>query len=173
MKPVRAAVSALALVLALLLGACAQDSGSPGTGMVVNGVAIPARTIDRLTAAVERVIHGSRGDALDIVISNLVVGQLADQTIRERNLDITQADVDAVIAKSRMREVAADPQANPVAQAYGRWTVVTGHLTEQDQIDLGSHLTVTLNPRYGVWDMQGFRVDQAPGSLSRLDPYVP
>ncbi|MDO5285592.1 MAG: hypothetical protein Q4G45_02060 [Actinomycetia bacterium] len=173
MRPVRAAVSALALALALVLGGCAQGSGAPGTGLVVNGVAVPSSTVDRLTSAVQRVVGSSRGDALDIVVSNLVVGQLADQASQEKNLTITPSDVEAQVSKSRMRDLYADEAARPVAIAHGRWNVVSTQLSDADQEALGRQLTVTLNPRYGVWDMQSFRVDQAPGSLSRLDPQVP
>jgi len=145
----RAAVSVLALVVAVLLGGCSQ--ATPNTTAVVNGVVIHESSVDEVAEAL-----GSTGavstfaDARSSAASNLIAGQVARQVASKNGITLTPADINALsVSNPTFATFLTTPLGVQYATDHVDVTQARNQVSNW-QAELAA-VNVQLNPRYGTW----------------------
>lgn len=182
MTRLRAALTALALVAAVLLGGCSQ---SPDTAAVVNGVVIRESTVQSEAAAMPP-ITGSDGipftpqQIRTLVLRYSVFGEIARQVATRQNLNL--GTLNTTTADAESAALLATPAGNSLLQNAYAWTTLRDQLSKTDtstNVTDASALqaalmaeSVVLNPRYGTWDVSAAvtsnAVSATTGSMSDL-----
>ena len=179
----RTKVTLLAAVAVLVLGGCA-DSAHPGDAAVVGDTAISMGKLDDTVREVSAV----QGEPIQprTALQFMVNAELASQVAEKRTVEVTDAEVGAVMA-----QVLPDPelrgkfQSNPVADEFVR-SFARGQLAlikiggasgvddpnaqeaaqkgAQIVTDASNSIGVSVNPRFGKWS--GDQIAAQSGSLS-------
>lgn len=159
MTRLRAALAALALVAAVLVGGCAQ---TPDTTAVINGVVIRENTVDDLTSQLVPIATADRATVRSSIVSALVLGEVARQVAAQQRIDLGTPDTTALSANPGNAALLATPAGQRYfADAYA-WASLYAQVATKDaqgnvdttalQGDLRAE-SVVLNPRYGAWDV--------------------
>ncbi len=168
MRTLRAALTALAMIVAVALSGCAAGAGAPGTAAVVDGRSISQAHLDRLVRVTGPYLNTPPAELTNLLLQVLIADKLSDKAVATKGLTISQEEIDKQIASSPLRALAQDPEAREVAQAVGRWKVVTGRLSDDDQVSLVQGTPIVVDPRYGTWNPKEFGITPGNGSLSQL-----
>jgi len=146
---IRAAVTALALVVAVLLGGCTQ--AAPNTTAVVNGVVIHESSVDEVAEAlVSTGAVSTFADARSSASSTLIAGEVARQVARQNGITLTPADISAL---SVSNPTFAMFLTTPLGAQYATDHVDASQVINQDsnwRAEFAA-VNVELNPRYGSW----------------------
>jgi hypothetical protein len=144
----RAALTALALVVTVLLGGCAQTAD---TTAVVNGVVIRENTVnDMAQALVSSGAYGTYAEARSAASSNLIVGEVARQVARQDGISLTPADISSLSANNpTFATFLSTPLGEEFATDHTNGSQVINQVTNwQTEFEA---VNVDLNPRYGTW----------------------
>ena len=145
----RAAVSVLALVVAVLLGGCSQ--ATPNTTAVVNGVVIHESSVDQMAEAlVSTGAKSTYADARATSAYTLILGEVARQVAAQQGVTLAPADIAAL---STNNPTYATFLSTPLGEQYAADQVQVNQVGAQVsdwQADFAK-ANVTLNPRYGSW----------------------
>ena len=149
MTRLRAAVSVLALVVAVLLGGCSQ--ATPNTTAVVNGVVIHESSVDEVAEAlVSTGAVSTFADARSSAASNLIAGQVARQVASKNGITLTPADINALsVSNPTFATFLTTPLGVQYATDHVDVTQVRNQVSNW-QAELAA-VNVQLNPRYGTW----------------------
>ncbi|MGV8848386.1 MAG: hypothetical protein ACOH16_02465 [Propionibacteriaceae bacterium] len=163
MNRLRAALTALALAVTVLLTGCGQEV--PTTAAVVNGVVIHARTVDSVAQGLAAVSAKPREAHTD-AINTLIQGELARQIAKQKGIALTPPDMDALIQKyPTLATFLASDDGRRFAADSISWSQVTATLSTEDLAAALNAQDVLLNPRYGTWG-----TSVGSGSLSQAAP---
>ncbi len=185
MTRLRAALTALALTVTVLLSGCGQ--GVPSTAAVVNGVVISESTVETLTNEFPT-ITDANGKVIDhagirtLVVRYLVLGELARDAAARQSLDLGTFDFTGSATDEESKALVASPAGRQILTDVYAWQTLRGKLATQDAatgkvdtsaLEAALRLeSVTLNPRYGTWDVataaQLSALSADTGSLSGL-----
>lgn len=148
MTRLRAALTALAVMTAVLLGGCAQTAD---TAAVVNGAVIRESTLDEMAQGL--VSTGAISDykkARASAFNSVVGGEVARQLSAANGITFTPIDTAAVSANSPAFSTFLT---TPVGVQYATDQVNFNEFTTQvsDWRTQFASATVELNPRYGSW----------------------
>jgi len=145
----RAAVSVLALVVAVLVGGCTQ--ATPNTTAVVNGVVIHESTVDEVAEAlVSTGAVSTFADARSSAASNLIAGEVARQLASKDGITLTPADINALsVTNPTFATFLTTPLGVQYATDHVDVTQVRNQVSNW-QAELAA-VNVQLNPRYGTW----------------------
>ena len=185
MTRLRAALTALALTVTVLLSGCSQ--GAPTTAAVVNGVVITESTVETLTSQFPTITN-SNGKAIDhagirtLVVRYLVLGEVARDAAARQNLNLGAFDFDGSATDDESKALVASPAGRQILTDVYAWQTLRGKPATQDaatgKVDTSAREaalrleSVTLNPRYGTWDVaaaaQLSALSTDTGSLSGL-----
>ncbi|HEY8663966.1 MAG TPA: hypothetical protein VIL68_10145 [Propionibacteriaceae bacterium] len=149
MTRLRAAVSVLALVVAVLVGGCTQ--ATPNTTAVVNGVVIHESTVDEVAEAlVSTGAVSTFADARSSAASNLIAGEVARQLASKDGITLTPADINALsVTNPTFATFLTTPLGVQYATDHVDVTQVRNQVSNW-QAELAA-VNVQLNPRYGTW----------------------
>ena len=149
MTRLRAAVSVLALVVAVLLGGCSQ--ATPNTTAVVNGVVIHESSVDEVAEAlVSTGAVSTFADARSSAASNLIAGQVARQVASKNGITLTPADINALsVSNPTFATFLTTPLGVQYATDHVDVTQARNQVSNW-QAELAA-VNVQLNPRYGTW----------------------
>lgn len=166
----RAAVSVLALVVAVLLGGCTQ--ATPNTTAVVNGVVIHESSVDEMTsglldASANLTLAGTRST----VVRALIYGEMATQIAATKGITLADPDIPTLAGgDAETQAVLTTTQGSRFAVLASHWNQVKTALGSDEVTSIVNTLDVTLNPRYGSW--AGFQASSSSnittGSLSEI-----
>lgn len=164
----RAAVSVLALVVAVLLGGCTQ--AAPNTTAVVNGVVIHESSVDEMTsglldASADLTLAGTRGNA----VRALIFGEMATQIAAAKGITLAAPDIPTLAGgDAETMALLSTPQGYRYAVMASHWQQVKAALSADELTNSLTALDVTLNPRYGAWAdfLAGSASNVPTGSLS-------
>ena len=185
MTRLRAALTALALAVTVLLTGCSQ--GAPASAAIVNGVVIHESTVNELTDALTpiAVVDGQpvpRDSVRSQVLNALVLGEVSRHVASQQKLSLGSPDFGTLAANPNNAPlIATEAGRRYITDAYG-WAALRNQLTTQDVLGnitdsslLEAALateSVELNPRYGTWYIATAAGRSAPssttGSLSEL-----
>jgi len=145
----RAAVSVIALVVAVLVGGCTQ--ATPNTTAVVNGVVIHESTVDEVAEAlVSTGAVSTFADARSSAASNLIAGEVARQLASKDGITLTPADINALsVTNPTFATFLTTPLGVQYATDHVDVTQVRNQVSNW-QAELAA-VNVQLNPRYGTW----------------------
>lgn len=177
---IRALIAAVAALL--VLGGCA-DGAHPGAAAVVGDTEIPVSRVDEVNRAVSDALGQPLG--VEDTLNVLIRGEVVDQVLAGRSVSISPAEVAAATpivvnsseAVSRLTNGA--PAAKEFLDAYVRTFVGVaklggGTVTDNAAMNAGDQvlstdaksIPVTVNPRYGKWNVN--QIQAGNGSLSTL-----
>jgi hypothetical protein len=164
----RAAVTALALAVTVILGGCTQ--ATPNTTAVVNGVVIHESSVDEMTsglldASANLTLTGTRST----VVRALIFGEMADQIAASKGITLADPDIPTLAGgDAETMAVFSTAQGYRFAVLASHWQQVKTALGTDELTNTLTSLGVTLNPRYGAWaDFLASSSSNVPtGSLS-------
>jgi uncharacterized cupin superfamily protein len=163
----RAALTALALAVSVLLTGCSQ--GAPTTAAIVNGVVIHEATIDEITDGILAAAPGSvRSKVRTSVVKAVLTGELARQIADAKNISLKPADAAQLAAgDAGLQAILETTQGARYATFVSDWSQVATSLGDDLPTVLADQ-SVTLNPRYGSWAEYSTNTSTTPvtGSLS-------
>ena len=141
----------LAAIVVLLASGCAVE-GAPSTVAYVGNERITQKQLDAAVASVQAAL-GTDDEVSPLAVVNVKIqGAIANQVAAEREIPVTDAQRDALLADTNLKPLLADPVSRQVAYDIATPQIVAQTVgTEAYLRDLQS-AKVTLNPRYGVLD---------------------
>jgi hypothetical protein len=165
----RARQIALAGALLTALGVAGCANASPGVAAYVGDEQITQQQLDDVSKQVDAALK--RETPVGAVLQAMIQGELVAQVARSQNIVITDADRDAVVASSDFGTLASTPGGKSLAYDLADISIVqTKMAPEALKAELAKR-TVTLNPRYGVFDQATTQiVGGRSGSLSTAPP---
>jgi hypothetical protein len=137
----RAALTALALAVAVLLVGCSQ--AGPTTTAVVNGVVIHEGAVDAMTTQYLAVAGGDWSSTRALVARQYVLGTAARQIAADKAIPLSTAKGDT--------KISTYPQLAELIALGDDLSDVTQALSTDEFAASLNTVTVTLNPRYGTW----------------------
>ncbi len=160
MPRLRAALTALALTVTVLLTGCSQ--GAPTTTAVVNGAVITEASVDAVTKDYIAVAGGDWSATRALVARQYVLGTACRQVAADKGISFSTATSDTKISKY--------PQLAELISLGDDLGDVTKALSTDEFAAAMSTVAVTLNPRYGSWKAYSdITITALPtGSLSEI-----
>ena len=148
MTRLRAAVSVLALVVAVLLGGCTQ---APNTTAVVNGVVIQESSVNEMAEAlVSSGAISTYAVARSSASAKLIAGEVARQVARQNGITLAPADISSLSTSNpTYATFLASPLGEEFAMNHTDAVQVTSEVSDW-QAEFAA-VNVDLNPRYGTW----------------------
>ena len=160
----RATVAAVAL-LGLALAGC--GNASPAVVAYVGDEAISQSSVESAVAGVSSTLEQGQTVSSEAVVNAMIQGAIAEQIAAERDIELTDAGRDAVLAQSELASLTQVPEAREVVYDVADFQIVAQELGEEAVLAEIAKSDVTLNPRYGVLDPeQKIVVTGRSGSLS-------
>lgn len=161
-RPVRSLVVLAAVLLAL--SGCAQ---SPNTAAIVNGTRVTESQIDAISLSASSVVQAQSGAIRKGVLQYEIWGVLARQIAADTNTEITQKDLDGVIAQgTQLTQLADDPRTRPLAENAARLIYLSTVIEKDDFLNRLTAAKIEVNPKYGAWSPNQLAVTGESGSLS-------
>lgn len=141
----------LAAIVVLLASGCAVE-GAPSTVAYVGDERITQTQLDAAVASVQAAL-GTEEEVSPLAVVNVKIqGAAANQIAAQREISVTDAQRDALLADTNLKPLLADPVSRQVAYDIATPQIVANTVgTEAYLRDLQA-TEVTLNPRYGVLD---------------------
>lgn len=151
-RPIRTLIAGLlAAIVVLLASGCAVE-GAPSTVAYVGDERITQRQLDAAVASVQAALGTEEEVSPQAVVNVKIQGAVANQIAAQREIPVTDAQRDALLAETNLKPLLADPVARQVAYDIATPQIVAQTVgTEAYLRDLQA-TDVTLNPRYGVLD---------------------
>lgn len=146
----RRGVSAATLALAALLPVSGCAGQNPNTAAVVNGTVISEKDID--AASRDLAALGTSGQSItkqDILLA-LILRPFVVEAAQRRGTMVSQSEARAALAK----EI---PDPSPATLDFAQASLVSRRLPQQELTALAQQIgtaSVTINPRYGAFDLQ-------------------
>jgi hypothetical protein len=137
----RAALTALALAVTVLLTGCSQ--AAPSTTAVVNGVMITEGTVEDMTTQYIAVAGGDWSQTRALVARQYVLGTAARQIAADKAIPLSTAKSDT--------KLTTYPQLAELIALGDDLGDVTKALSTDEFAASMNTVAVTLNPRYGTW----------------------
>lgn len=162
MTRLRAALTALALAVTVLLTGCSQ--AAPTTTAVVNGVVIHEGTVDAMTTQYLALAGGDWSQTRALVARQYVLGTAARQIAADKAISLSTAKSDT--------KMSTYPQLAELIALGDDLGDVTKALSTDEFAASMNTVAVTLNPRYGTWKAYSdITITALPtGSLSEIAP---
>ncbi|SDR92423.1 hypothetical protein SAMN04488543_0757 [Friedmanniella luteola] len=162
--------AAAAVVAAVALTGC--SGASPSVVAYVGNATITQSQLEQAVTGLSSTLQEGQTVSQEAVVNAMIQGQLAEQIAAEKDIALTDADRDAVLASSELAPLAQVPAAREVVYDVADSQIVAQKLGADAFLAEIAHRDVTLNPRYGVLDpAQKTVVTGQSGSLS--EPVAP
>lgn len=170
-KTVLRGAAVLACAAAVILAGC---SSSPSVVAYVGNQSLTLETVDRVVGGVKTAMVGKNINN-QVVINWMIQGQMAEQVIADRQITITDADRDKIMASIEdLQPMRANADARPLTDDLADVQILVQLVGEQELGAEFSKYNVKLNPRYGVFDPQTLGIaDGASASLSEPSVQAP
>lgn len=166
MTRLRAALTALALAVTVLLTGCTQ--GAATTTAVVNGVVVRESTVDAIMTTLGDV-STNKAQAHSIIVVALVRGELARQIAKQKNITLAPADLAALSDRDpALAAFLATNEGRLFADEAAAWEQLKTELTADALEATVKAQDVQLNPRYGTWAASAASFSSGSGSLSEV-----
>ncbi|WP_232549595.1 hypothetical protein [Propioniciclava soli] len=151
---------------ALTLTGCAPSAANAA---VVEGVRIPDVAVREATPVVAAILQRDAAVASRQAVFDLTVGE-ASAIIADRNeVDVTDAELSAVLSQSpRYAAAAQTEEGRDWVHSVARAFVVMDKVGREEFLAELGDMDIEINPRYGTWD--GTRFTLADASLARVAP---
>lgn len=165
-------LAVLATTAVLALTGCAGD---PNVAAYVDGSPIRQAEVDTLARAISQTVDtaGSEGTLRPVVLSILVQTKVAEAVAAEQQIEVTDAERQAVLATNAGLAALAQ---NPATADFTLRYLNAGLVLNSDKGSAAAaavyaRTAVRLNPRLGTWDAESHSVAEgSSGSLSELAP---
>lgn len=141
MTRLRAALTALALAVTVLLTGCSQ--GAPTTTAIVNGSTISESTVDAATTQYLALAGGDWSTTRALVARQYVLGTASRQVAADKGIPLSTAKSDT--------KIATYPQIAELIALGDDLGDVKKALSTDEFAAAMNGVGVTLNPRYGSW----------------------
>jgi hypothetical protein len=157
--------AALAAVAVVALAGC--SNASPSVVAYVGDDRITQRQLQQAVDGLSGTLAEGQTVSTEAVVNAMIQGAIAEQIAAERNIELTDAGRDAVLAQSELAPLTQVPEAREVVYDVADFQIVAQELGEEAVLAEIAKSDVTLNPRYGVLDPeQKIVVTGRTGSLS-------
>jgi hypothetical protein len=157
--------AALAAVAVVALAGC--SNASPSVVAYVGDDRITQRQLQQAVDGLSGTLAEGQTVSTEAVVNAMIQGAIAEQIAAERNIELTDAGRDAVLAQSELAPLTQVPEAREVVYDVADFQIVAQELGEEAVLAEIAKSDVTLNPRYGVLDPeQKVGVTGRTGSLS-------
>lgn len=141
----------LAAIVVLLASGCAIE-GSPNTVAYVGNERITQQQLDAAVASVQEAL-GTEDEVSPLAVVNVKIqGSIANQIAAQREIPVTDAQRDALLAETNLKPLLADPTSREVAYDIATPQIVAQTVGTEAYLRDLQDAEVTLNPRYGVLD---------------------
>lgn len=150
-RPLRVLIAGvLAAVVVLLSSGCV--GGSPNTVAYVGDSRVTQSQLDAALDGVQQTLEQGQQVSAEAVVNVLIHGQIANQIAAQRNVTVTDAQRDALVAESNLAPLLEVPAAQPVAYALADQQLVAQAVGSEVYLQDVQATDVELNPRFGVLD---------------------
>lgn len=139
---------ALLVIVVVAASGCAGFRG--GNVAYVGDRVITQTQLDDALGGVEETLEEGQQVATDAVVNVLIHGQIADEIAVQKNLGITDAQREKVLAGSNLASLLEVPAARAVAYDVATQQIVATQIGPRAYLDAMATIPVTLNPRFGV-----------------------
>jgi hypothetical protein len=157
--------AALAAVAVVALAGC--SNASPSVVAYVGDEKITQRQLEQAVDGLSSTLQEGQTVSTEAVVNAMIQGAIAEQIAAERDIALTDAARDAVLAQSELAPLTRVPAAREVVYDVADFQLVAQELGEETILAEIAKQDVTLNPRYGVLDpQQKIVVTGQTGSLS-------
>ena len=157
---------ALALIALVVATGCSGFRG--GTVAYVGNTSISQGQLDSAVAGVSETLEDGQNVATDAVVNVLIHGDIAEQVATTRNITVTDAERDKVLASSNLASLLDVPAAKVVAYDVATQQIVASKIGPGAYLEEVAKIPVTLNPRFGILNTtEKTIIDGLSSSLSR------
>ena len=139
---------ALALVGLVVTTGCSGFRG--GTVAYVGSSSISQSQLDSAVSGVQETLEDGQNVAREAVVNVLIHGDIAEQVAANRNIAVTDAERDKILAGSNLVALLDVPAAKVVAYDVATQQIVATKIGARAYLDEMAKIPVTLNPRFGV-----------------------
>ena len=157
--------AALAAVAVVALAGC--SNASPSVVAYVGEDRITERQLEQAVDGLSGTLAEGQTVSTEAVVNAMIQGAIAEQIAAERDIELTDAGRDALLAQSELAPLTQVPEAREVVYDVADFQIVAQELGEEAVLAEIAKSDVTLNPRYGVLDPERkILVTGRTGSLS-------
>ncbi len=163
----RAVKALIALVVAgmLVLSGCAGQN--PNHAATIDGVALPVSEVEATLPVLKPYLQDP---SVATVTGLLVTSRVGAKIAQQEGLQFTAEERETASAASLPPDLAADPNLAGFVTDYVTTMLTSQKLGQEGFIAAASAIDVTVNPRFGSWDVTRLAVVPGTGSLSSPAP---